>query len=244
MLVRLNKYLANKGYGARRKCDEYIADGKVKINGVVVTQLGTKVETSTDKVELDNAIIDAKENPVYFALNKPVGHVCTVSGPEEPKVTELFADIPERVFPVGRLDKLTGGLLIMTNDGNFSYQMTHPKFEKEKEYVVKVREKVTRAVEEKLAERFYIQGKLTMSARIFVQSPHLFHVILREGRNRQIRRMCERSGLTIEKLKRVRIGKFMLGTLKPGEYKALNKDDLDVLLGERDSSWRDSLNKN
>lgn len=236
MLVRLNKYLANKGYGARRKCDEYIADGKVKVNGVVVTQLGTKVETATDKVELDNAIIDAKENLVYFALNKPVGHVCSVTGPEEPKVTVLFKDVPERVFPVGRLDKLTGGLLIMTNDGNFSYQMTHPKFEKEKEYVVKVREKVTRAAEEKLAERFYIQGKLTMSARIFVQSPHLFHVILKEGRNRQIRRMCQRAGLTIEKLKRVRIGQFMLGTLKTGEYKSLDKKDLEVLLGDRDAA--------
>ena len=231
MLVRLNKYLANQGIAARRKCDEFIESGLVKVNGVVVTQLGTKIESTTDKVEIDNSVILDKPELVYFLLNKPLGYVCTVTGPETPKVVELFEHIKERVFPVGRLDKLTTGMLIMTNDGNFSFRMTHPKFEKEKEYVVKVREKVTKAVEEILRKPFYIMGKLTQEAKIHVQGPHVFHVILKEGRNRQIRRMCQRAGLTIEKLKRVRIGKVMLGTLKPGEFRKLNEDEL-VLLTE------------
>lgn len=229
MLVRLNKYLANQGIAARRKCDEYIEGGLVKVNGVVVTQLGTKIDTETDKVEIENSVILEKPKPVYYLLNKPLGYVCSVTGPESPKVVELFEHIPERVFPVGRLDKLTTGMLIMTNDGNFSFRMTHPKFEKEKEYVVKVREKVTKAVEAMLRKPFYIMGKLTQEATIHVQSPHLFHVILKEGRNRQIRRMCQRAGLTIEKLKRVRIGKVMLGTLKPGEFRMLDKDELELL---------------
>ncbi len=199
------------------------------MNGVVVTALGTKIESTTDKVEIENSVILEKPKPVYYLLNKPLGYVCSVTGPESPKVVELFEHIPERVFPVGRLDKLTTGMLIMTNDGNFSFRMTHPKFEKEKEYVVKVREKVTKAVEQTLRKPFYIMGKLTQEATIHVQSPHLFHVILKEGRNRQIRRMCQRAGLTIEKLKRVRIGKVMLGTLKPGEFRMLDKDELELL---------------
>ncbi len=229
MLVRLNKYLANQGIAARRKCDEYIEGGLVKVNGVVVTTLGTKIESTTDKVEIENSVILDKPKPVYYLLNKPLGYVCSVTGPESPKVVELFEHIPERVFPVGRLDKLTTGMLIMTNDGNFSFRMTHPKFEKEKEYVVKVREKVTKAVESMLRKPFYIMGKLTQEAVIHVQGPHLFHVILKEGRNRQIRRMCQRAGLTIEKLKRVRIGKVMLGTLKTGEFRKLDKDELELL---------------
>lgn len=238
MEVRLNKYLANRGLGARRKCDEYISAGKVKINGEVVTKLGTKIDTEKDVIEIDQQLIEDKPKPVYFVLNKPVGYVCSVMGPEEPKVTELFKDVPERVFPVGRLDKLTSGLLVMTNDGDFSYKMTHPKFGKEKEYVVKVREKVTREVQEKLMQRFYIQGRMTMPAKIMVQSPHLFHVILTEGRNRQIRRMCQRSNLTIEKLKRVRIGNYTISRdLKVGEYIELKKEDLARLLGQEAFSF-------
>lgn len=233
MEVRINKYLANQGIAARRKCDEYIEQGLVKVNGKIVTRLGTKIDPSQDVVTIDQKVITEKPRSVYYLLNKPVGHVCSVTGPESPKVVELFKHMPERVFPVGRLDKLTSGMLIMTNDGNFSYTMTHPKFEKEKEYVVKVREKVTKNIETILKKPFFIQGRLTQVPVIHIQSPHLFHVILKEGRNRQIRRMCTRANLIIEKLKRVRIGKITLGKLKPGEFRELSKEELGLLAEKR-----------
>ncbi|MBP9717856.1 rRNA pseudouridine synthase [Candidatus Gracilibacteria bacterium] len=231
MMLRLNKYLADRGVASRRKCDEYIAQGMIKINGVVVTELGTKVDTEKDTVEVAPQLQLIKAELKYYVVNKPVGYVCSVTGPEEPKVTELVKDIPARLFPVGRLDKLTSGLLIMTNDGQFAYELTHPKFEKEKEYVVKVREKVTDEKLRLLRERFFIKGKLTQPPDIQLASPHLFHVILHEGRNRQIRRMCERTGLTIEKLKRIRIAKLVLGNIDAGQYKELNAEHRDALKG-------------
>lgn len=229
MLVRLNKYLADRGVASRRKCDEYIAAGRIHINGKVVTELGTKVDTEKDEVRIDAIVAQDKQKLIYIALNKPVGYVCSVTGPEEPKVTELVAHIDARLFPVGRLDKLTSGLLLMTNDGRFAYELTHPKFEKEKEYVVKVREKVTPTIEAQLGKSFYINGKLTRPAEITLMGPHLFSVILREGRNRQIRRMCERSGLHIEKLKRIRIGPLMLGELAVGYTRTLSKSEVTAL---------------
>lgn len=225
MSIRLNKYLADRGVASRRKCDEYITQGLVKVNGEVITQLGTKVDPEHDEVSWAGKIAAEQQKHVYYMLNKPVGYVCSVTGPEKPKVVELFSHLPYRLFPVGRLDKLTGGLLLMTTDGQFAYRLTHPKFEKEKEYVVKVREKITSSILAKLRERFSIHGKLTLSPAITLQSPHLIRVILHEGRNRQIRRMCERARVHIEKLKRIRIGKLLLGTLEPGEFRSLTENE-------------------
>lgn len=232
MLLRLNKHLASMGVGARRKCDDYIANGLIKVNGVVVTEMGTKIDPYTDKIEISPILTEQKAPLVYFAVHKPVGYICSVTGPEEPKVTELVKDIPARLFPVGRLDKLTSGLLIMTNDGQFSYEMTHPRFEKEKEYVIKVRETLSDERMKKLNERFYIKGKLTQAAKITRRGNHLFEVILHEGRNRQIRRMCERAELTIEKLKRIRIDKLLLGGLETGQYKELSPEQITALRGQ------------
>lgn len=229
MLLRLQKYLADRGVASRRKCEEYIASGLIKVNGKVVKEMGIKVDPANDKIDVDPTLQMREQNFVYFALHKPVGYVCSVTGPEEPKIMELLTNIPERVFPVGRLDKLTAGLLIVTNDGRFAYEMTHPKFEKEKEYVVKLREKVDPAALLALRQTFFIHGKRTQAATVTQQSPHLLHIILREGRNRQIRRMCEKANLHIEKLKRIRIGKFMLGDLEPKQYKKLTPKELDLL---------------
>ena len=143
MLVRLQKYLADHGVASRRKCEEYIQQGLIKVNGKVVTEMGVKVDSEHDVIETAPELTVREQRFVYYMLHKPVGYVCSVTGPEEPKITELVKDIPERVFPVGRLDKLSSGLLLITNDGRFAYEMTHPKFGQEKEYVVKVREKVS-----------------------------------------------------------------------------------------------------
>lgn len=229
MLLRLQKYLADRGVASRRKCEEYIASGLIKVNGKVVKEMGVKVDPEKDKIYVAKHLQMREQNFVYYALHKPVGYVCSVTGPEEPKIMELLKDIPERVFPVGRLDKLTAGLLIVTNDGRFAYEMTHPKFEKEKEYVVKVREKVEALTLHNLRQTFFIQGRLTQPATVIRQGPHLFRVILREGRNRQIRRMCDKANLHIEKLKRVRIGKLLLGELEPKEYRKLTQKELELL---------------
>lgn len=218
MMVRLQKYLADSGVASRRKCEEYIRAGLVKVNGKVVTEMGTKIDPESDRVETSPELRVREQELVYYAFHKPVGYVTTVTGPEEPKIMELLKDIPERVFPVGRLDKMTSGLLLLTNDGRFAYKMTHPKFEHEKEYVVKVREKVTPVILLELRKTFFIHGKKTQPAGVVQQSPHLLRITLKEGRNRQIRRMCERAGLHIEKLKRIRVEHFMLGELTVGKY--------------------------
>lgn len=229
MFIRLHKYLADNGVASRRKCEEYIRQGLVKVNGEIVKEMGIKIDPERDRIETAPEIRIKKQGLVYYAFHKPVGYVCSVIGPERPKIMELLNNIPERVFPVGRLDKLTSGLLLLTNDGRFAYEMTHPKFEKEKEYVVKVREKITQAVRGVLERSFYIHGRKTQEAKIILQGPHLFRVILREGRNRQIRRMCQRAGLHIEKLKRIRIGNFILGDLLPSAYCKLNKREIASL---------------
>lgn len=226
MLIRLQKYLADRGTASRRKCEEFIRDGFIKVNGKVVTEMGIKVDPEKDVVEVSDNLSMRTQKFVYFMINKPVGYVCTVTGPEEPKITELFKDVSERVFPVGRLDKLTSGLLLVTNDGRFAYEMTHPKFEKEKEYIVKVREKVTSIILEILTKGFFIHGKRTKPARVTLQGPHLLRIILSEGKNRQIRRLCERAGIHIEKLKRVRVGNLNLGDLTVGEYRPLKQNEL------------------
>lgn len=226
MLLRLHKYLADRGVASRRKCEEYIRQGLVKVNGKIVKEMGIKIDPERDQIETAPEIELKKQKLVYYAFHKPVGYVCSVTGPERPKIMELLRDIPERIFPVGRLDKLTSGLLLLTNDGRFAYEMTHPKFEKEKEYVVKVREKITPLHLQTLKERFYIHGRKTEEVKLSLQGPHLLRVILREGRNRQIRRMCERAGLHIEKLKRIRIGKLLLGELPTGAYRKLRLQEM------------------
>lgn len=226
MLLRLQKYLADHGVGSRRKCEEYIRDGLVKVNGKVVTEMGTKVDSEKDRIETTHELNIRKQDLVYYAFHKPVGYVCTVTGKEGPKITELLTEISERVFPIGRLDKLTAGLLLLTNDGRFAYEVSHPKFEKEKEYVVKVRETIGPQHLGLLHETFYIKGKKTREAGITSDGPHRLRIVLHEGRNRQIRRMCERAGLQIERLKRVRIGDVSLGTLASGEYRKLTSKEV------------------
>lgn len=229
MLIRLHKYLADHGVASRRKCEEYIRQGLVKVNGKIVTEMGYKIDPQQDLVETDKELKLKKQELVYYIFHKPVGYVCTVTGKEEPKITELLRDIPERVFPVGRLDKLTSGLLLLTNDGRFAYEMTHPKFEKEKEYVVKIRETITYSMLQELKKSISIHGRKTQPATVTLQAPHVVRMILYEGRNRQIRRLCRRAGIHIEKLKRIRIGALELGNLPSREHRKLTSREIALL---------------
>lgn len=229
MLIRLHKYLADHGVASRRKCEEYIQQGLVKVNGKVITEMGTKIDPEKDRIETDPKLKLQKQQWVYYLFHKPVGYVCTVTGSEGPKIMELLKNIPERVFPVGRLDKLTSGLLLLTNDGRFAYEMTHPKFEKEKEYVLKIRETATYPLLQELKKSISIHGRKTQPANVAVQSPHLIRIVLSEGRNRQIRRLCQRAGIHIEKLKRIRINSLMLGELPSGAYRKLTAQEMALL---------------
>lgn len=224
MQVRLQKYLASTGLASRRKCEEYIKKGLIKVNGAIVKEMGIKVDPEKDKVEV---LPEAKsEKFAYYAFHKPVGYVCAVTGPEEPKITELIKVLPEKVFPIGRLDKMTSGLLILTNDGRFAYTLTSPLFEKEKEYLVKVREKITPAALTELSKTFFIKGRETLPAQVEKVGPHLLKIILKEGRNRQIRRMCDNSKLHIERLKRIRIGNIELRDLPLKGFRQLTDKEI------------------
>ncbi len=194
--------------------------------------MGVKIDPEKDKIETSPELELRKQKLAYYAFHKPAGYICSMTGPEKPKITELLEEIPERVFPVGRLDKLTSGLLLLTNDGRFAYQMTHPKFEKEKEYIVKTREKITPQALSVLQKSLYIHGKKTRSAMAAIIKPHLAKIIIKEGRNRQIRRLCEKANLHIEKLKRIRIGGLLLGELPPTTYRKLSAQEISSLTAE------------
>lgn len=238
-LVRLHKWMAAQGLAARRKCEDYIRQGFVKVNGKVVTEMGVKIDSEKDRVEIDPALQQSLQNQslVYIMLHKPKGYVTAVTGPEKPKVMELLKDVrvggkPVRVFPVGRLDKETSGLLLFTSDGRFAYEMTHPKFEKEKEYEVTLPSSISDTALRKLAEGVTIFKKATASHRKGYQkktqptsvrrlSSRSFRIVLREGMNRQIRRMCREVGFPNIELKRIRIGNFYLGNLQEGKWRFL-----------------------
>lgn len=232
MTERLNSYIGHSGAASRRKADGLITAGHVFVNEIRVTVLGTKIDPATDVVRIDDLVIKPS-NLVYYALSKPIGVVSSrTAHVSEPLVTELVpADPP--VVPVGRLDKRSSGLMILTNDGPFAYELTHPKFVHEKEYEVTVRSPAASALPLALArlgrgvrvekerlkfDRFTIVHEADDTAEL--------KVILHTGKKRQIRRMAAAVGLAVTSLHRIRIEKLSIGTMKPGEWKVINKEDV------------------
>lgn len=236
-LVRLQKYIADCGVTSRRKAEELITAGHVKVNGVKATELGTKVDPFNDSVMLKGEIIDHQRvDNIYVVVNKPRGYVTTVSDPEGRKtVMDLVAPIKQRIFPVGRLDYLSEGLLLMTNDGEFANKIMHPRFEIVKTYEVKIFGRVNEALLKKLkAGTSGPDGDLRpRSVRVIETLPNKTWVEFRlnEGKNREIRRICEAAGVTIDKLKRVAIGALSISTIKPGDWEFISKKDLLVAMG-------------
>ncbi len=231
--MRLQKYLATAGIGSRRVCEQYILEGRVKINGETVNELGRKVEDN-DKVIFDNKLIKLKNNYVYYLLNKPTGYVTTVKDEKQrPTVMDLIKDTENRVFPVGRLDYNTSGLLILTNDGQLTYELTHPKHNIDKTYQVKVKGKVTSKDLTRLAQGVYIDDKKTAPAKVQLikenQVSTVLNITIHEGRNRQIRKMCEAVNHEVLELKRIAIGTIKLENLKIGDYRELTKEELKYL---------------
>ena len=234
--VRLQKFLADNGVASRRKSEELIAQGKVKVNGHVA-YIGQKVNPRKDLVTVGKQKIVPPRNKkmVYIMLHKPRGYVTTVSDDRERKtVMELVSDIDERIYPVGRLDKDSEGLLILTNDGSFTNAMTHPSHNYAKIYRVTVRPKVTDEMLYNMRNGIEIDGKKTAPCEITVLTTEenrvVLEFILKEGRNRQIRKMCESQGLEVARLKRTAIGPIKLGMLPQGKYRELSEQEIKKLL--------------
>lgn len=232
--VRLQKMLADCGVASRRKAEEMISEGLVKVNGVVA-QIGDKVDIKNDKVTVRGRHIVTSVHNVYVMLHKPRGFITTMSDEMDRKcVAELVSDIPERIYPVGRLDRDSEGLLLMTNDGAFANAMTHPSMHVPKTYRVTVRPSVNEDQLTQMAVGMVIEGRKTAPADVHVISQEpgrvVLEIVLYEGRNRQIRNMCEQLGLEVARLKRIAVGPVKLGMLQPGKWRALTGDEVKKLI--------------
>jgi pseudouridine synthase len=227
--MRLQKFLSSAGVCSRRKGERLIEEGRVKVNGMRVSELGTKVDSDKDFVELDGQPVSINSESIYIALNKPKGYVSSCYHKGHKTVLDLL-DISERVYPVGRLDKDSMGLLLLTNDGRLHYRLTHPSFDHEKEYEVTAAKPLPESVLRKLAQGLPMMGTKTRPARVKRISARCFLIVLQEGKNRQIRRMLRKVGNQVIDLKRLRIANIKLGSLPPGGWRYLAKKEKDKLL--------------
>lgn len=228
---RLQKILAHAGVASRRHAEELILAGRVRVNGKVVTELGTKADPAVDHIKLDGKRVGAPERPVYLAMNKPRGVVTTASDPEgRDTVIELLKGVKERVYPVGRLDYASEGLLLLTNDGDFANGITSAKNQIPKVYMVKTNGRLTTQQEDEFRSGVMIEGRRTAPAGLKhvrqADSPW-YEVRLTEGRQNQIRLMFKHFGRLVEKLRRVRIGFLELGALRPGDFRRLTPAEVE-----------------
>ena len=222
---RLQKVLARAGLGSRRVCEDLIEEGRVTVNGRVI-RLGARVEVDTDVVEVDGVPVGVKPGSVYYLLNKPPGVITTADDPQgRPTVISLVPDTP-RVHPVGRLDLETEGLLLLTNDGQLTHRLTHPSFGVEKEYVAEVDGDPGRGALRRLREGVDLEDGITAPAKVSSLGPGVVRMVIHEGRNRQVRRMCAAVGHPVRRLVRTRIGPLRDTHLGPGEWRELTTDEV------------------
>ncbi|SUZ91688.1 uncharacterized protein METZ01_LOCUS44542, partial [marine metagenome] len=225
---RLQKVLARVGIGSRRVCEDLIAEGRVTVDGEVAV-LGRRVDVETALIELDGAPIGVRPDLVHYLLNKPAGVVTTADDPQgRPTVVGLVPAEP-RVFPVGRLDVDTEGLLLLTNDGELAHRLTHPSFGVEKEYVAELEGSPSRAALRRLREGVELDDGTTAPARAALLEPSVVRLTVHEGRNRQVRRMCDAVGHPVVRLIRTRIGPLADRSLAPGAWRELTGDEVRSL---------------
>lgn len=234
-MERLQKVIAHAGIASRRKAEEIISNGRVKVNGEVITELGTKVGKK-DVVEVDGVPI-YQEEPVYYLFYKPRGVISAVTDDKNRRVvTDFFPEVTERIYPVGRLDYDTSGILILTNDGDFSQKLAHPKHQIDKVYVAKVKGIADQKNLYPLTKGIVLEGKKTAPARYDIISSDkkseksIVELTIHEGRNHQVKNMLQAVGLPVQKLKREKYGELTLKGLKPGEYRRLNAKEIKNLL--------------
>jgi 23S rRNA pseudouridine2605 synthase len=230
MQERLQKVLSQAGIASRRESEKIIADGRVAVNGTVVTELGVKADPEVDTITVDGKPISIEEKRVYILLYKPVGYMTTLKDPEgRPIVTDLLKGVKERVYPIGRLDYNTEGLLLLTNDGALANVLMHPSHEVDKGYLVRVSGQVSPVQIARLAEGVQLEDGMTAPAK--VRQPHagLLELTIHEGRKRQVKRMCEAVGHPVERLERIAFGPLVLGDLAEGGVRRLTQPEVERL---------------
>ena len=234
--VRLQKFLANSGVASRRKCEELILEGKISINGKTVNELGVKVDPNVDKVEYCGKVIHNTEKLVYILLNKPIGYVTTANDQFDRDTVLDLVKVKERIVPVGRLDMYTSGALILTNDGDFVYKVTHPKHEITKTYTVTVHGIISNEAVEKLRQGVEIENYITRPAKVKIlktdeeKNISRLEITIHEGKNRQVRKMCETVGSKVLALHRSKIGDIGVKDLKLGKWRYLKDYEVKKLL--------------
>ena len=232
--MRLNKFLSNSGIASRRKCDEIIKEGKVTVNGKIVTELGTLINEKKDRIKVEGKEIKLPSSFVYIKLNKPKGYACSANDEKGRKTIYQLINCDERLFSIGRLDYNTEGLILLTNDGDFANKVAHPSYNLEKEYHVNIVGDIKESELAVLRKGVVIEGNRLPSAKVekisYENNVTKLSVVIDEGLNRQIRRMFDAIGKEIKLLKRVRIGEVKLGGLKRGDYKDLTEKELNSLV--------------
>ena len=225
---RLQKVLAQRGLGSRRHCEELIADGRVSVNGEVAI-LGRRVDVLVDLIEVDGTPLAVRPGLVYYLFNKPRGVVTTLADPQRRQIVTDFVPTEPRVFPVGRLDADTEGLLLLTNDGDLAHRLTHPSYGVETAYLAEVARRPSAAAVRQLREGVELEDGMTAPAKVALSPPNLLRITIHEGRNRQVRRMCEAIGHPVRRLVRVRIGSITDRHLKPGTWRDLTLTEVRAL---------------
>ncbi len=233
MEERLQKFMASCGVASRRKCEEIITAGRVKVNDVAVTELGHKVDPDKDTVYVDNKIINIEENKVYIALNKPEGIVCTVKDEKDRKTILDLVKTKERIYPIGRLDYDTSGLIILTNDGDIYNRVIHPRQAINKVYIALLEGCASEEEISNFCNGIDIDGYITAKANFEMNKRIGFNskvtITIHEGKNRQIRRMCDAIGHPVIALKRVSVGEIKLGNMEKGEWRNLTEEEIKYL---------------
>lgn len=233
MEERLQKFMASCGVASRRKCEEIILAGKVKVNGILVTEVGIKIDPTKDEVEYEGKVISKEENKVYIMLNKPEGYISSVKD-EKGRATILdIVKVKERIYPIGRLDYDSSGLLLLTNDGEIYNKIIHPRVELKKKYIAVVQGEISEKDIKKFEIGIDIGGYITAPAELKVISYEkdisTVEISIHEGKNRQIRKMCAALNHEVLSLKRIAIGDIKLGYLKRGEFRILNENEIEYL---------------
>lgn len=232
MKERLQKYMARCGVASRRKCEEIIFSGRVKVNNKVVTDI-VIVDDEKDIVKVDDKIIKPKDKKIYIMLNKPCGVITSVKDEKGRKTVIDIIGVKERIYPVGRLDYDTSGLLILTNDGDAAFKMTHPSKEIDKVYIAKIKGVPTKDEIERFKSGIKIDDYITSPAELEIlnvnEKESEVKITIHEGKNRQVRKMCEAIGHPVITLKRIRIGKISLGNLKQGQWRYLTQKEIEYI---------------
>lgn len=245
MEERLQKYIARCGVASRRKSEELILSGKIKVNGNTVTELGTKVNIDTDIVEYNNIVIKPEEEKIYIMLNKPEGYITSSSDEKGRKTVLDLIDVNERIYPIGRLDYDSSGLLLLTNDGDIYNKIIHPRVAIDKKYIATCEGKFTEKELDKFKRGVDIGGYITSTANIEIIDEEntiikktgetdirsTVEITIHEGKNRQIRRMCSSLNHNVLTLKRVSVGKIKLGNLKKGSWRMLTQAEINYIKG-------------